>query len=112
MDTTDIMDNLINLVNHIKHESHVNHVKLFTLLEPITLIALARPLDLLYQTPPGWIGVAVTWRCHVIVSIGDVDDIRMMRSLGSVTIRWWLLLLGGGPYRDSLASLALDRDSS
>ena len=51
MDVMDIMDNLVNIVNHVKHESHVNHVKLFTLLEPITLIALARPLDLLYRTP-------------------------------------------------------------
>ena len=56
--------------------------------------------------------MAVTWRYHVIVLIGDIDDIRVMRSLGSVTIRCWLLLLGGGPYRDPLALLILDRDSS
>ena len=32
--------------------------------------------------PLGQIDMTVAWRCHVMTSIDDVDDIRMMRSLG------------------------------
>ena len=32
--------------------------------------------------PIGQIDVAVAWRCYGMISIDDVDDIRMMRSLG------------------------------
>ena len=55
-----------------------------------------------------------TWRCQVIVSIDNVDDIRMIGSLDNVTIRRWLLTLRKGPYRDRdpLVSLASDGDSN
>ena len=37
--------------------------------------------------PLGQIDVVVVWHCHVTISIDDVDDIKMMRSLDDVTIR-------------------------
>ena len=39
------------------------------------------------SNPLGQIDMAAAWRCHVIIPIDDVDDIRMMESLGDVSIR-------------------------